>query len=86
MTINGWLQLIIYVVVLIALAKPLGTFRRFSEQFHTTTTELGQLARQARPKLLILYHYNSLTPEELQSEMAKHYDGAFVIGKDLDVY
>lgn len=65
---------------------PPGTFRRFSEQFHTTTTELGQLARQARPKLLILYHYNSLTPEELQSEMAKHYDGAFVIGKDLDVY
>jgi ribonuclease Z len=65
---------------------PPGTFRRFSEQYHTTTAQLGELARQAKPKLLILYHYNSLTPEELQTEMMKAYAGHFVIGRDLDVY
>jgi ribonuclease Z len=63
-----------------------GTFRRFSEKYHTTTEQLGELARQAKPRLLILYHYNSLTPEELQSDMMKHYAGQFVIGRDLDVY
>jgi ribonuclease Z len=65
---------------------PPGTFRRFSEKYHTTTEQLGELARQAKPRLLILYHYNSLTPEELQSDMMKHYAGQFVIGRDLDVY
>ena len=65
---------------------PQGTFRRFSEKYHTTTEQLGELARQARPRLLILYHYNSRTPEELQSEMMRHYAGQFVIGRDLDVY
>ena len=65
---------------------PPGTFRRFSEQYHTTTTQLADLARQAKPKLLILYHYNSLSPEELQSDMMRQYPGHFVIGRDLDVY
>ncbi len=65
---------------------PAGTFRRFSEQFHTTTSQLAELARAAKPRLLILYHYNSLSYEELQADMMKHYAGHFVIGRDLDVY
>ena len=65
---------------------PPGTFRRFSEKYHTTTAQLGDLARQAKPKLLILYHYNARSAEELETEMRKHYPGRFVIGRDLDVY
>jgi ribonuclease BN (tRNA processing enzyme) len=65
---------------------PPGTFRRFSEKFHTTTEQLADLARRAKPKLLILYHYNSLSPEELQADMMARYQGHFVIGRDLDVY
>jgi ribonuclease Z len=65
---------------------PPGTFRRFSEKYHTTTAQLAELARQAKPKLLILYHYNSLSPEELQADMQRLYAGPFVIGRDLDVY
>ena len=65
---------------------PPGTFRRFSEKYHTTTSQLAELARQAKPKLLILYHYNSLSPEELQADMMARYPGHFVIGRDLDVY
>ncbi len=65
---------------------PPGTFRRFSEKYHTTTEQLAELARHAKPRLLILYHYNSLSPEELQADMMKHYTGQFVIGRDLDVF
>jgi ribonuclease Z len=65
---------------------PAGTFRRFSEQYHTTTAQLAELARRARPKLLVLYHYNSLSPDELQADMMKQYAGHFVIGRDLDVF
>lgn len=65
---------------------PPGTFRRFSEKYHTTTAQLADVARQAKPKLLILYHYNSRSPEELQAEMMKAYAGHFVIGRDLDVF
>jgi ribonuclease BN (tRNA processing enzyme) len=65
---------------------PSGTFRRFSEKYHTTTEQLGALARQAEPKLLVLYHHSSLGPDELQADMMKHYAGHFVIGRDLDVF
>jgi ribonuclease BN (tRNA processing enzyme) len=65
---------------------PPGTFRRFSEKFHTTTEQLAELARAAKPRLLVLYHYNSRSFEELQADMMKHYAGHFVIGRDLDVY
>lgn len=65
---------------------PAGTFRRFSEKYHTTTEQLADLAREAKPRLLILYHYNSRTPEELHDEMLRRYSGHFVVGRDLDVY
>jgi ribonuclease BN (tRNA processing enzyme) len=65
---------------------PAGTFRRFSEKYHTTTEQLADLARQAKPRLLVLYHYNSVSAEELQADMMTRYAGHFVIGRDLDVY
>jgi len=61
-------------------------FERFSGRYHTTTTELAELARQAKPKLLVLYHYSSVTPEGLHAEMRALYPGHFVIAHDLDVY
>lgn len=62
------------------------TFQKFSAKYHTTTIELSELARQAKPRLLILYHYASRTPEELFSEMLGAYPGHFVISRDLDIY
>ncbi len=61
-------------------------FQQFASKFHTSTTELAELALKAKPKLLILYHYSSLTAEELQDEMRARYPGHFVVGRDLDVY
>lgn len=70
-------------------------FQRYAAQFHTTTTQLTELARQAQPRLLILHHASlSLRPAvdserstsaALLSEMS-HYSGRVVIGRDLDVY
>jgi len=62
------------------------TFQKFSEKYHTTTPQLAELARAARPRLLVLYHYSSRSTEELFAEMQAGYPGHFVIGRDLDVY
>ena len=62
------------------------TFQRFSAKYHTTTPELAELASKARPRLLILYHYNGTTSEEVKSDMLARYRGQFVVGRDLDVY
>jgi ribonuclease BN (tRNA processing enzyme) len=62
------------------------TFQRFAAKYHTTSTQLAELARQAKPRLLILYHYSGLSREELFDDMLTHYSGHFVIGRDLDVY
>jgi ribonuclease Z len=66
-------------------ARP-DTFQRSAAKYHTTTAQLADLAREARPRLLVIYHYSSLSPEELQSDMLARYPGHFVIGRDLDVY
>jgi ribonuclease BN (tRNA processing enzyme) len=61
-------------------------FQRFAAKFHTTTTQLADLATNAKPKLLVLYHYSDLSQEELLGEMLAHYAGHFIIGQDLGVY
>jgi ribonuclease BN (tRNA processing enzyme) len=69
--------------------------RAYSEKYHTTTTQLVQLAGKARPGLLILTHNPitlrpqkrpfASTPDDLLQEM-KGYKGRVVVGRDLDVY
>jgi ribonuclease BN (tRNA processing enzyme) len=62
------------------------TFQRFAAKYHTTTPQLADLAREARPKLLVVYHYSSLTPEEMLRDLLARYPGQVVVGRDLDVY
>jgi len=61
-------------------------FEKFSGKYHTTTTQLAELASKAKPKLLVLYHYSANTPEELNAEMRAIYPGHFIVSRDLDVY
>lgn len=61
-------------------------FQGFAAKYHTTTTQLAELARQAKPRLLILYHYSGLSREEVFENMLAGYPGHFVVGRDLDVY
>jgi ribonuclease Z len=60
-------------------------FRAFADQYHTTASQLAELARQARPRLLVVNHY-SPDPEVLFDELGTRYAGHFVIARDLDVY
>ena len=71
-------------------------FQEYAARYHTTTTQLAELAAKAKPKLLILYHASIAwrpvvdsqrsRPEVLLAEMMEHYSGHVVVGRDLDVY
>jgi ribonuclease BN (tRNA processing enzyme) len=71
-------------------------FAEYAKRYHTTTTQLAELARKAKPKLLVLYHASiswrpvvdtqRSRPEVLLQEMTSRYAGHVVVGRDLDVY
>ena len=60
----------------------------YFKAFHTSPSELGEIATRARPKLLVLYHQvmGETTEEDLVEQVKQHYAGKFVSAKDLDVY
>jgi ribonuclease BN (tRNA processing enzyme) len=71
-------------------------FQSYAARYHTTTAQLAELANQARPRLLILYHASialrpvvnpkASSPAALLAEVASRYSGPVVVGRDLDVY
>lgn len=63
-------------------------WQRYHAAFHTSSHELGEIARRARPGLLVLYHQLlwGSTPEDVLAEIATVYDGPVAYGNDLDVY
>ena len=71
--------------------------KSYSAKYHTTTTQLAEVAKEAKPGLLILYHNPitlqatkrpfASTPDDLLQEIkAAGYSGKVVVGRDLDVY
>ena len=71
-------------------------FVNYAARFHTTTSQLAELATKAKPRLLILYHASIAwrpvvdnqrsRPEVLLSEIISKYSGHVVVARDLDVY
>jgi ribonuclease BN (tRNA processing enzyme) len=63
-------------------------WQRYHADSHTSTLDLGRIAAEARPGLLILYHqlHWGATPDEMIAEIRQVYDGDVVFGNDLDVY
>ena len=63
-------------------------WQRYHASFHTSTTELAEIARQVQPSLLILTHqlFWGATPDQLLAEIAQSYGGIVRCGSDLDVY
>lgn len=55
---------------------------------HTTSSELARVAREARPRLLVLYHvlHYGAPAESALDEVRAAYDGAVVLANDLDVF
>ena len=74
-------------------AKVSPAFQLYRRKHHTSSREIADLATQARPKLLILYHranpggYGMPNPEEtLLQEVKAAYSAPVVTGHDLDVF
>jgi ribonuclease BN (tRNA processing enzyme) len=64
----------------------------YRAKYHTTTTELAEIANKTQPGLLIMYHRGTgprgreITDEQYLSEIRRSYNGKVVVGNDLDIY
>jgi len=55
-------------------------------QGHTSAAELGEIARRAKPKLLVLYHTVRASPEAMIARIKSSFDGPVKQARDLDVF
>ena len=65
-------------------------WRSYIRNFHTSTTELADIASRAKPHLLILYHQmwfgdSTDTEASMLAEIRRNYKGRVVSAHDLDV-
>jgi ribonuclease BN (tRNA processing enzyme) len=60
----------------------------YLREFHTSSTELAQIAAKTNPKLLVLYHQliRGATDRALVQEVRKNYRGQVVSARDLNLY
>jgi ribonuclease BN (tRNA processing enzyme) len=68
-------------------------WNEYRSRFHTTTTQLAEIARKTEPALLVLYHRGvrraggaDISDEQYIAEIRRTYRGKVVIANDLDVY
>ena len=68
-------------------ARP-AEWQRYHRAYHTSATELADVATRARPGLLVLYHqlFWDASEETLLDEVRQGYSGKVVSGHDLDVF
>lgn len=70
--------------------RPGGEFwPQYMREFHTSALEVGRIAAEAHPQLLVLTHvvWMGGTPEELVAAVRRGgYSGPVVVGKDLERY
>ena len=64
----------------------------YRSKYHTTTTQLAEIANRTRPGLLILHHRGvgprgrEISDSQYLTEVRRGYSGMVVVGNDLDVY
>ncbi len=63
-------------------------WQSYHSSFHTSSSELAELATRAKPGLLVLYHqlFWGTSDEDLLKEVQAGYSGRVVSGADLDVF
>ena len=85
---NGCDILLHEVYSLVDAKRPEPGWSEYLREFHTSTTELAQIAAKAKPKLLVLYHQliRGTTDKALVKEVRKEYRGRVVSAHDLDLY
>jgi ribonuclease BN (tRNA processing enzyme) len=72
----------------VGLASRAKEWREYHSSVHTSSRELAEIASEAKPGLLILYHqlFNGVTEAELLQEVEERYEGRVVSGRDLEIY
>jgi ribonuclease Z len=64
----------------------------YRARYHTTTSQLAEIAAKTRPGLLIVHHRgvgrgaNEIPEAQYVNEIRRGFDGRVVVGHDLDVY
>lgn len=64
-------------------------WQRYHADAHTSTTQLAELAKRARPKLLVLYHqlaWGAVEDDLLGEIRAAGYGGRVISAQDLGIY
>jgi ribonuclease BN (tRNA processing enzyme) len=63
-------------------------WKRYHSTFHTSPSQLAEIANQVKPKLLVLTHllFFGESKETLLEEVKKKYKGPVALATDLDVY
>ena len=63
-------------------------WKEYFGSFHTSPAELAEIARKARPKMLVVYHQvlERLPESDLIDQFRHEYSGNFVFARDLGVY
>ena len=70
----------------------LANWVEYRGRYHTTTTQLAEIANRTQPGLLILYHRGTgprgreISDQQYVAEIRRTYKGRVVVGQDLDVY
>jgi len=63
-------------------------WKEYFATFHTSPAELGEIARRAHPKLLVVYHQGleKLPEADLIEQIDREYKGDWISARDLGVY
>jgi len=68
--------------------KKTEVWKKYHASHHTSTFELGEIAKKTKPGLLVLHHilFWGATEEELLDEISQTYDGLVSVGSDMMIY
>ena len=63
-------------------------WQKYHKSYHTIASDLGELASEAKPGLLVLYHglYYGVPEDTVLDEVRSTYDGDVVLANDLDIF
>ena len=82
-------DILVHEVISVAgLEKTTAFWQSYHNKAHTTSVDVGRVAMQAKPGLLVLYHglYYGTPEEDVISEVRRVFDGPVVLANDLDVF
>lgn len=70
------------------LKKAPDSLKKYHGSYHTSGIQLGEIAKQVQPKLLVLYHQLLFggSRKQILDEIKSVYDGPVVYGSDLDKF